>query len=156
MTVWADTAHKQVDTSVRLDLCLVFVALFHEVGCVAVQDIDILLRDVNVTEEIAPHKGIVALVVILGETYIFVHIESDDVLEGHLANRAEVDEFLVSSKGSGAGRQAQYKRALFGGAKLVDGISNVRCCPLRHLAIGIFDDKSHNIVFLILLVRFFK
>ena len=84
MPVGTDAAHEKVDAPVRLDLRLIARTLRLQVFGIAVQDIDVLLGDVDVTEKVVPHKAVVALGVVFRDVDVFVHIEGHDVLEGDL------------------------------------------------------------------------
>ena len=83
MTVGANTAHKEVDAAVLLDFSFEAGTLGLEVGSVAVEDIHVLDRDVDVAEEIVPHKAVIALGVVDREAHILVHVESNDIAERH-------------------------------------------------------------------------
>ena len=60
-------------------------ALLFQVLGITVQDMDILLRTVNMIEEIGSHERVIALRMGFRQTYIFIHIEGDDMLERNLA-----------------------------------------------------------------------
>ena len=81
VSVGADAAHEEVYAAGSLDGSLVLSALSGEVLGVAVEDVYVLLLDVDVGEEVGPHEAVVALGVLFGQTYVFIHIECDDVLE---------------------------------------------------------------------------
>ena len=85
MTVGTDAAKEQVDATELLDLLLVSLALSSQVGGVAIEDVDILLRAVDVVEQVAEHEAMVALRMVDGQADILIHIEGNDVLERHLA-----------------------------------------------------------------------
>ncbi len=46
---------------------------------------NMLLRAVDMIEEIGSHERMIALRMRFRQTYIFIHIEGDDMLELHLA-----------------------------------------------------------------------
>ena len=110
MTVFAHTAHKQVDSSGSLDSLLVGCTLGSEVSSIAVEDVDILLRNIHVVEEVACHKAVVAFRVVLRQTYIFVHIEGNDILEGNLTGFVQANQFLVCSDRGPSGRKTENER----------------------------------------------
>ncbi len=56
MAVSTDAADEQLDAAILLDLVFVTLTLFDKVFGVAVEDIGIGLLDINVAEEIVPHK----------------------------------------------------------------------------------------------------
>ena len=84
MAVGTDAAKEEVDAAIRGYHAFVVLALFDEVGGVAVEDMDVLWLDIDIAEEIGPHKGVVALTVFFRQTDVLVHIEGDNVLEGYL------------------------------------------------------------------------
>lgn len=64
VTIGTDTTQEELDTTDGGDLLLVALALKVQVGCVSVEDVDVLGEDINVLEEVAPHKRVVRLGVI--------------------------------------------------------------------------------------------
>ena len=99
MTVRAYATYEQVDTTSLLNHGLVPGALLVEVGSIAIENVDVLLRTVNVVEEVTGHEGMVTLGVCLGETDILVHVEGDDILERHPAGTIGLDEGIVHANG---------------------------------------------------------
>ena len=99
MTVGADAAHKEVDAACGHNGLLIILAFLLEVLGIAVEDVDVLFLDVDVAEEVVPHKRVVTLGMILGEVHILVHVERDDVLEGHLAGLVQGNQFPVHAQG---------------------------------------------------------
>ena len=85
MSVGANATHEEVDATCCLNGFLVILALCLQILGIAIKDMDILFLDVDVAEEVVPHKAMVALGVFLGEVHILVHVERDDVLELDLA-----------------------------------------------------------------------
>ena len=83
-----------------------------EVGSVSVEDIHIFARDVDVAEEIIPHKAVIAFGMIFGEADIFVHIECHHIAERHLAFFIEFDKAAVHAKRRRAGGTAENERFL--------------------------------------------
>ena len=83
MTIRADATDEQVDAASFSDHSLILGALFIQVGGVTIQDVDVLLRAVDVVEEVTGHEGMIALGMGLGQTDILVHVESQDILEGY-------------------------------------------------------------------------
>jgi hypothetical protein len=51
-------------------------------------------------EEVIPHKRIIALGMLFGQSYIFVHIERDNVLANDTSPRSHswLDEFAVHAQ----------------------------------------------------------
>ena len=81
MAVRTDTADEEVDAACFLDHLLIVSALCLEVLCVSVEDVDVLLRAVDVVEEVVSHERMVALWVRLWQAYILVHVEGEYMLE---------------------------------------------------------------------------
>ena len=130
MSVGTYTAHKEVDTAVRLNLFLITCTFGIEVGSVTVQDVGILRLDIDVTEEVIPHKRIVAFGMFLRQAYIFVHVESHHVLERYDAFLVQVDQGLVHTQRRRAGRASQYKRFFRCRISGFDFGSYIMCRPL--------------------------
>ena len=105
MTIRADASDEEVNASGFLNHFLVVGALFHQVGSVAVENVDVLLRAVNVVEEIAGHECVIALRVCLRQTDVFIHVEGDDVFERYLSCTAGLDEGVVHTHGRRTCRQ---------------------------------------------------
>ena len=81
MTIWADTTEEEVDTSHSLNFSFVGSTLRLEVRGIAIEDMHVLLLDIYMAEEVRPHEAMIALWVILWDTYVLVHVEGNDVLE---------------------------------------------------------------------------
>jgi hypothetical protein len=80
------------------DFLLIASALCHEILCVTVEDVYVLRTDIDVREEVLPHKGVVALRVILWNTHILIHIESNYVTEAYFTLFVEFDEVAVHTE----------------------------------------------------------
>ena len=59
---------------------------------------NILFLDVDVAEEVVPHKAMIALRMFLGEVHILVHVERNDVLERYLACLVQGNQLSVHSQ----------------------------------------------------------
>ena len=94
-SIGSDTREEELDPAVLLDLVLVPPALHREVCGVAVQQVGIVRLDVNVTEEVLPHEGVVALRMVARQAAVLVHVERHHVLEGHLAGLELSHKHLV-------------------------------------------------------------
>ena len=138
VTVVTYATHKQVDTACCLDLSLVLSALTLQILSVTVQNVYILGVDVNVLEEVVPHKRVVALGVLLGQVAVLVHIERDHVLERNLTSLVHCDQLLVSTQGSTTGRKTQNEG--LGTLVCIDSLNNVICCPLSNFGSVVFDN----------------
>ena len=62
-----------------------------QISGITIQDIGIFRFDIDMAEEIIPHKRIITFGMFFRQTYIFVHIESNDVLERNDAFFVQVD-----------------------------------------------------------------
>jgi hypothetical protein len=98
VTIRTDTSEEQFDAAVLFDFLLIASALCHEILCVTVEDVYVLRTDIDVREEVLPHKGVVALRVILWNTYILIHIEGHYVTEAHFTLLVEFDEVAVHTE----------------------------------------------------------
>ena len=58
MAVFADTAQEEVDAACGDDLTLVLLALLLQIGGVAVEDVDVRGRHVDMVEEMPAHEGV--------------------------------------------------------------------------------------------------
>ena len=92
-------------------------------------------------EEIVVHEVPVALVMLMGQAHVLVHIEGDDVGKRELPGLIHAHELLVHADGAGAGGQAQHEGAVFlVGADLR---SDVVGSPLAHFIVIILNNNSH-------------
>jgi len=80
------------------DFKFILLALGREVAGVAVEDVHILRKDVDVLEEVVPHEIVVALRMVAGQPHVLVHVERLDVLERNSALAMKLDQFLVHSQ----------------------------------------------------------
>ena len=62
---------------------------------VAVEDVDVAGRNVNLVEKVPVHKAVIALRMILRNPDIFIHVEGDDILERDLSGGAHSGEFRI-------------------------------------------------------------
>ena len=95
MTIRADTADEQVDTTCLLDHLLVVLALSLKVGCITIKDMYVLLWTVDMIEQVASHESVVALRVSLWQAYVLVHVEGDDILERNLSGTIGLYQCIV-------------------------------------------------------------
>ena len=99
VTVRADTTDEQVDAACLLDHLLIVPALGHEVGGITIQDVDVLLRTVDMVEEVTGHEGMVALRMSLGQAHVLVHVEGNYILKGYLSGTVGLDKGIVHANG---------------------------------------------------------
>ena len=107
MTVRADTTHKEVHATSLSNHLLIMGTFGQKVGSIAVEDMDILGFDVDVVEEIVPHKAVVALGVVYIEADILVHVECDHILETDDTLLIQFNQMLVEAEGRAARGAAQ-------------------------------------------------
>ena len=69
-----------------------------KIGSIAVEDVDVFLRTVDMVEEIVCHKGVVALWMRFWKSYVFVHIEGEYVFERYLASLDSLDDFGIHTQ----------------------------------------------------------
>ena len=147
MAVFADTAQEEVDAACGDDLTLVLLALLLQIGGVAVEDVDVRGRHVDMVEEMLAHEGVIAFRVIFGDAHVFVHVERNDVAERHLARLIKAHQFLVGLHGRRAGGQSQYERTVGPGRLLLDPRDDVTGRPQAGFRVVLFDNQSHRILF---------
>ena len=92
-------------------------------------------------EEIVVHKVPVALVMLVRQTDILVHVECNDILEGDLAGLVLTDQFSIHTQRGGAGRQTKNKRTIL--LVTIDLRHDVIGCPLAHLFVVFLNYNSH-------------
>ena len=99
VAVGTDATNKQVDAACLGNHLLVVLALSIQVLCITIEDMDILLRTVDVVEEISGHERVVALGMLLGQAHIFVHVERQHVLERHATFLASLHKVAIHAYG---------------------------------------------------------
>jgi len=57
----------------------------------------VLRLDVNVTEEVLPHEGVVALLVLTLEAYILIHVEGHNMLKRNISFLIEPDKLCIGT-----------------------------------------------------------
>lgn len=125
MAVRTYATHKEIDSACLGDHLLVMVALGLQVGGVAVEDMDVLFLDVDVVEEVIPHEAVVALGMIDGKAYIFVHIEGHYILKREDSFLIELYQVLVEAERGAAGGTSQNKRMICCGIEIEDALSHI-------------------------------
>ena len=150
MAVLADAGEEEVDAAGILDALLVRGAFADEVRDAAVEQVDLLRRDVDVGEELGEpgpgsehdgseyiqivpgsmnqdgHKGMVTLWVLPRQPDILVHIERDDIPKRELASLHHGDKRLVGGERARAGGETEDELARGRGAELFDAACDVR------------------------------
>ena len=98
MSVHADAAHEQIDPAVRRDLLLIPGALTLGIIRHAVQNIDILGLHVDqMIKEFIMHEIPVALIMLVRQPQILIHIKSHDISERELARLVHPSQFFIYS-----------------------------------------------------------
>jgi hypothetical protein len=85
----------------------------------------------------------VALWVILRDTYILVHVEGDDVLKGDTSSTVSLDKSLIHTQRRGARRQTEDEGLRGCRLSLVDTSDYIVSSPLRDATIVWLDDETH-------------
>ncbi len=143
VAVHADAAHEEVDAPVGGDLFLIAAALPFRVVGHAVEDVDVLFLHVyQVVEEIVMHEVPIALVMLVGQAQVFIHVEGDHVGEGDFSGFVHPNELLVDPYGAGTRGQAQDEGARLLVATNLGG--DIGCRPCAHLVVIILNDDSHG------------
>ena len=130
MAIGANASHKEVYATCCLNGFLVVLALCFQILGIAIEDMDILFLNVDVAEEVVPHEGVVTLGMFLGEVYVLVHIERDDVLEGHLAGLVQGNQFTVHAERGTACGAAEFEGLVCRRLGFVDTLGYIVCSPL--------------------------
>ena len=139
----ADTTHEEVDAAVGGDLLFVAGALAFGVVGHTVEDVDVLRLHVDeMVEEVVMHEVPVALVMLMGQAEVLVHVEGDDVREGDFTGFVHADEFLVDADRRRTGRKAQDEGSVL--FMVVDLVSDIMCGPKAHFLVIVLDNYSHS------------
>ena len=107
MAVRTNTTHEQVNATSLLYHLLIMGTLGQEVGGIAIKDVDILLLDINVIEEVIPHKAMIALGMVYVKTYILIHVEGHNILKTENTLFIQFNQMLIEAEGGAAGRATQ-------------------------------------------------
>ena len=129
MAIRANSTEEQVDATSFGNHLLVMCTLSLQVRGVSVEDMDVLLRAVNMVEQVASHERMVAFRMVFGQSYIFVHVESQHVLERNTAFLVGLHEAGIHTFGRRAGRQAQHELVIGRRVEFVDTLDDMLCCP---------------------------
>ena len=92
------TSDKQMNTASLGDLSFVLDAFGRQVTGVAVEDVNVLRKDVDVLEEVVPHKVVIALRMVARKPHVLVHVERFHVLERNSALFVKFDQLFVHSQ----------------------------------------------------------
>ena len=80
------------------NLILVTLTFSLEVLCHTVENIYVLSGNIYMIEEVVVHKVPVALVVLSGQSNVFIHIEGNNVLKGNLTCLVHLDKSFVNTE----------------------------------------------------------
>ena len=128
VAVGAHAAHKEVEATSGGYHLLVVVAFGHKVGGIAIEDMYIFFLDVDMVEEVGPHKAVVAFGVLNGKSHIFVHIEGDDILETDQPFLVQLDKMLIETQRRASSGAAKHKGMLGSGFEVVDSLCHIVGC----------------------------
>ena len=144
MAVHADAAQKEVDAAVGGDLFFIAGALSLRIVRHAVENVDVFrLHVCEMVEKVVVHEVPVALVMLLGQAQILVHIERDHVGKGQLPRPVLPDKLLINADGRRAGGQAEDKGTVLP-VRLDPGGDIVRR-PLAHLPVILLNHYTHSV-----------
>ena len=130
MAVYTHTADKQIDASCGLDSLFVLATFGLPVFCIAVKDVHVFFGTVDMVEQIAVHKRVVAFGMLNGQAHVFVHIERNNVLKRYPTLLACLYQSLVHAYGSAASGQSQHKGAFLSGCCFINTFNDVFSCPI--------------------------
>ena len=157
MAVHADAAHEQVDAAVGSNLGFVIRAFFHRIGGHTVEDVDVLRFHVHqVIKEIVVHEVPVGLVMFVGQTQVFVHVEGNHVGEAQFPGLVHAGQFPVHADGGRTGGQTQYERTILFGTCVMrfNTVCDIVGGPKAHFFIIILNNDSHYFILLFLFTVF--
>ena len=98
-------------------------------------------------KEIVVHEVPVALVVLVRQTEVLIHIKGDDVGEGDLPGLVHAHQLPVHADRGGSCRKAEHEGALI--LVAVDLRRNIVRRPFTHIFIVFLNNNPHNLAFLI-------
>ena len=150
VTVRTDTAHEQVYTTCSFDSSFVSSAFCFQVFCITIEDVYVFLLDVDVAEEVVPHEWVVAFWMIFRKTYVFVHVESNNIFERYLTCLVQFNQSLVHAEWRRTSRATEDEWLFRSRISSVDFTSYIVCSPLRNRLIVVYDNYSHSFTFMIL------
>jgi hypothetical protein len=98
VAVRTDSTQKELNATIGGDCIFKGFTLGYQVSGHAIEDMYVLLLDVDVAEEIVPHEGVVALLVLSLQTYILIHVEGHHMLKGDVSFFVELDKFSIRAQ----------------------------------------------------------
>ena len=146
VAVRTDATHEQFDAAVALDFGFKTLAFRSNIGSITIQDIHILGQDVDVAEEIVPHKGVVALGVVARYAAVFIHVECNHMTERNLPLFVQPHKVAVKTQRRRTGGAAEHERTLCCGLVFIDSGGNIVCSPERQALVVGLDDKTHTYI----------
>ena len=108
---------------------------------VALGDVDLLVGDVDVVEEVLPHKPVVALEALRLDGVVLVEVERRHAGEVEALLAVHADEVLVDADGRGAGGEPQHD-PFAGGPPLFDQARHAAGDLVRHLRSLLEDEHG--------------
>ncbi len=98
MAVGAYAAKEKVDAAIGFDFCFISGTFCSGVFSVAIENVDVFCRNIDVVKEILVHEGMIALLMVAGNAYIFVHVECHYILERYFALLVEFYQTAVHAQ----------------------------------------------------------
>lgn len=107
----SDSEDLQVDASIELNLLLVVLAELYDrfPRDLAVGDVDVLSRDIDVVEQVQIHVVVVGLGVVALDRIVLVQIEGHYVLETELASLVHLHQLAVNCNWCAPRGQSQHE-----------------------------------------------
>ncbi len=109
MAVGADAQDLEINATGGDDAFLIVRAGGGDIRGIAIRDVDVRRRDVDVTEEILRHEAVIGLGMLPRNADVFVQVERGDAAPVEVHR----DELAVQQDGSAAGGEAQHGVGLF-------------------------------------------
>jgi hypothetical protein len=99
-----------MDSASSFNLLLVGKAFGLQIAGVAVKNVHVLRQNINVLEEIVPHKVVIRFGVITRQIDVFVHVERFHVTERNSALLVELNQFAVHAEWSTSYRLSSFNQ----------------------------------------------
>jgi len=77
MSIWSNSAEKQINSTCSFDSSFVLDTFGLEIRGIAIQDVNVGRMDVDMREEVLVHEGVVAFRMLAGNTNVFILRDSN-------------------------------------------------------------------------------
>ena len=144
MTVGTYSTHKEIYAPSLLNGPLVVLTFLYKVSGITIKNVNIFRSNVNMREEVIPHKAMIRLRMILRNVHIFVHVKRYDILERNLSRLIFFYQLFVQSQWRRASRTSQFERFLGSRVCLFYFFCHIVGSPFRHSVVVRFNNYSHN------------